>query len=585
MLIGIGAAAVVILLILIVLLVTMLGHEEEDDGKILPNVFAAGVNLGGMTSEQAKAELQAQTADTYGVLDMTISILDSTFTLSPSDTGASLDIDAVVKAAYNYGRTGSKSEQQRAREQAQNSSYTISILPYLNLNTDYIQSAINALGQQFSTSLKQTTYTLDGTRPALEQETYDTSVTHQTLVIHLGTAEYGLKTAELYEQILDAYEINLFSVTAQCSIITPDPLDLEALYINAGCIAPVNADFDVDTYEVTPHVYGYGFTMDQLKTAVESAKYGDEILLELRFIQPDITSDFYTKDMFQDVLGTFSTPLTTDMAWNTNLRLAASLLNGTIIKRDEVFSFNDIVGEPTEKRGFAYANKYLGKSYQSVLGGGLCQAASTIYYCALMADLEILERSNHSYAVDYIQAGFDAEILYGLIDLKFTNNTENAIRIDAQIKNDELRITILGSDTRTYQSELSYVVDQTYVPETVYNTMYEFNIGGYTEGTILSEGIVGYKISTYITRLDKESGSVLEEVLVTTTYYAKRDKVVVDIYEPPIIDPDPTDPSDPVDPSDPTDPSDPSVPDETDPSQPSEATEPQDPTESTDTTE
>ena len=595
-LIGVCIAAVVVLLIMIAVLVSMLTKPEQDDGRILNNVFAAGVDLSGMTKEEAKKELKAQTGSTYSVLDMTISILDNTYTLSPSKTGASLDVDAVVEAAYNYGRTGSKADREQAQKLSQTTAYTISVLPYLNLDTKYIQSFITDLGNQYATTLKQSSYSLEGIRPNMEQEIYDITIPYQTLTIQMGTAEYGLNTATLYEQVMDAYEINLFDVTAQCTVLAPDALDPEILYAYAGCLPFVNAELDPETYTVTPHVYGYGFTMEQLKTTLETAKYGQTITLELHFLEPEIMSDWYTKDMFQDTLATFSTPLSDDPAWNENLRLAAKRLNGTILKIGDTFSFNDVVGEPTEKDGFQYAGKYVGKSFQSVLGGGTCQAASTIYYCALMADLQIVERSSHSYAVSYIQAGFDAEIIPGLMDLKFTNTTENAIRIDVTVTDTELCVTILGSDTRAYSTMLSYGIDQIYVPGTVYNTMYEFNVGGYTDGTVLSEGITGYKISTYITRIDKltglpmvdeMTGLPLPDSLIATTYYAKRDQVVVDIYEPPVIDPtlptdptvptDPSVPTDPVIPTDPVTPTDPTIP--TVPTVPTEPTTPTVPTE------
>ena len=83
----------------IILLLSMLNGGDKDDGKILSNVYAAGVNLGGLTPEEAKTKLHDATDNTYGVLDMNVSILDTTIALSPDKTGASLDIDAVVEAA------------------------------------------------------------------------------------------------------------------------------------------------------------------------------------------------------------------------------------------------------------------------------------------------------------------------------------------------------------------------------------------------------------------------------------------------------------------------------------------------------
>ena len=577
-----GAAAAIVLLSIIILLLSMLNGGDKDDGKILSNVYAAGVNLGGLTPEEAKTKLHDATDNTYGVLDMNVSILDTTIALSPDKTGASLDIDAVVEAAYNYGRTGSKAEQDRIRQQAQTQSYTISVLEHLNLDKDYIRNAITELGEQYSTILTQTTYTITGERPSMTQEEYDTETVYQVLTIQLGTPEYGLNINTLYQQVLDAYEINLFQVTARCTMVAPEELDLELLY-KTYCVPYSNADINPDTYEVIEEVYGYGFTMEALTEAVEKANYGDPIVLEMKFIEPEILSEFYSKEMYQDVLGTFTTPVEGSLNWISNVKKACEMLNGTIVKIGDTFSFNDLIGEPTEESDFLPAWKYVGLSHREVIGGGICQVASTLYSCALISDLEIVERTGHSYVVDYISAGSDAEIYYGIFDLKFTNTTENVIRIDAAVVKDQLTITIMGTDTRDYTVEIRHEIDQTYDPETVIHTMIKDNASGYMDGDLIRPGITGYKISTYLVKFAKptldEDGKVissnikydedgipipLEEILVGTSYYAKQDRIVVDIYEPP-VDPDPTDP----DVTDPSEPSGPSEPGETEPVEPS----------------
>ncbi len=577
------ATVITLVIILLLLLIAVLAvaimalyTPDEDDGLIVNNIYAAGVNLGGLTPEEARAKLKNSTDHTYSKLDMTVSVLDTTLKLSPADTGAQLDVDGVIEAAYNYGRTGSRTEQQRARLQAQNNGYTISILPYLDLNTDYIHSALNELGLQYSSMLSESSYRLVGLRPALSQEVYDTTVAYQTLIIQLGTAEYNLNTTTLYQQIMDAYEINIFQVTGECTVLAPESLDYEAIYEYCHCVAPVNAQFNTDTYEVTKEVYGYGFSIEDVKAAVEAAEYGQEISIPLTFLEPDITSEFYSGDMFQHVLSTYGTPTSTDNSWNVNMRLACELLDGTIIRAGEEFSFNSIVGEPTSRRGFQSTGVYLGKAYRQLIGGGLCQVASTLYYCALMAELEISEHHAHSYVTDYIAAGFDAEVYYnGDMDLRFRNNTDKPLRINAEVYNGEIRITLIGTDTREYIHELNVVINQTFNPEIVYNTMLENNPQGYVEGDVLRAGITGYTLSTYSIHYDMETGEVLEERLLAEFYYAKQDQVSVQIYQPPVeVPPDSTDPTNP-------DPTDPSNPDPTDPSDP----DPTDPTGSTDSVE
>ena len=160
--------------------------------------------------EEAKNALKEATSSTYTMLDMTIQVLNTTVTLSPADTGARLDINGVVQEAMNYGRTGSRAEQQQAQKLALYSSHTISILPYLNLDTDYIAKAVDDLGKQFSTRLANGYINVAGEAPSMNQETYDPEVTYQTLYVFVGTAEYELDIDELYDQVLEAYNINLF---------------------------------------------------------------------------------------------------------------------------------------------------------------------------------------------------------------------------------------------------------------------------------------------------------------------------------------------------------------------------------------
>lgn len=527
---SLGAVAAVLLITVIIVLVATIG-SPKDDGKIMNNVFAAGVNLSGKTVEEAKAALHAATDNTYSQLDMTIQVLDTTITLPAAETGAKLDVDAVVEAAYDYGRG----------TEAQSGTHTVSILPYLKLDTGYIQEAVSKLGKKYSTTLSQTTYTVEGTRPAAnpDPEKVDTSKTYQTLIIQIGTAEYGLNTDRLYEQIMDAYNIGLFQVAGECSVVAPGELDCEALYSEV-CIDPVDATIDPTTYKITPEVYGYGIALDELKAKVAEAAYGSTLSIPLRYIEPDITSKVISKDLFKDILGSFLTNTSDNADFNTNLALACKALNGTIIKSGAEFSFNSTIGAPTTNKGYKSVSIYVGKSLTSVVGGGLSQVASTLYNCALAADLPIIERHAHSYAPSFITAGLDAQVYYGQLDLRFKNNTEQPIRIEASIENGALQISLIGTDTKTYTVDITTRVTNTKNPGKEYITLSASNAGGYEDGDVLSQGITGYTVKTYKIKYN-QSGRKLSEDVISEVSYAKRNTVVVRIEEPET--PDITEPS------------------------------------------
>lgn len=148
------------------------------------------------------------------------------------------------------------------------------------------------------------------------------------------------------------------------------------------------------------------------------------------------------QELKEEIIATFSTSIyDKDENRVSNITLANSKLNGTIIKTGEEFSFNNTIGPMDETQGFKKALGFdsTGKKIQ-ISGGGLCQISSTIYNAALIANLEITERHPHSRRVYYVPQDKDATIVYGSLDFKFINNTGNDIKIEST--NDSTTVTV-----------------------------------------------------------------------------------------------------------------------------------------------
>ena len=79
-----------------------------------------------------------------------------------------------------------------------------------------------------------------------------------------------------------------------------------------------------------------------------------------------------------------------------NIELAAETINGKVLSPGEKFSFNNIVGNTTAAKGYLLAGAYSAGELVENYGGGICQVSSTIYNAVLYANLEIVERYNHS---------------------------------------------------------------------------------------------------------------------------------------------------------------------------------------------
>ncbi len=139
-----------------------------------------------------------------------------------------------------------------------------------------------------------------------------------------------------------------------------------------------------------------------------------------------------------------------------NVGLTAKKINNTIIKPGEEFSFNKTLGEVSSRTGFKPA--YVIKSGQTVLGdgGGVCQVSTTLFRALLDGGLQITKRKPHSYRVSYYelnsQAGFDATVFAGDVDLRFKNDTDHHVLIHTQVDepNLYLRVELYGtSDGRS----------------------------------------------------------------------------------------------------------------------------------------
>jgi len=132
-----------------------------------------------------------------------------------------------------------------------------------------------------------------------------------------------------------------------------------------------------------------------------------------------------------------------------NLRLAASKLDGVVIPRGEVFSFNRALGPVSEETGFREGLVILGDRTEKGVGGGVCQVSSTVFRAAFFAGLPIVERHPHSYQLRYYRpAGLDATVYGPWVDLKFRNDTPGDLLMRTFVRGTKLIVRLFGTKDR-----------------------------------------------------------------------------------------------------------------------------------------
>ncbi|BDI32761.1 hypothetical protein CCAX7_48120 [Capsulimonas corticalis] len=144
-------------------------------------------------------------------------------------------------------------------------------------------------------------------------------------------------------------------------------------------------------------------------------------------------------------LGSFDIPLRSDPAERENILLSAQAIDNRTVAPGQVFSFNDVVGERTEERGFQDGWMFEQGKLVRGTGGGICLVATGIYNAALLAGLGVVERHPHSGYVRYAPAGCDASVVYGLKDLQFRNTTSSPILLHVDYQTDKLGVQIFGT--------------------------------------------------------------------------------------------------------------------------------------------
>ncbi len=163
----------------------------------------------------------------------------------------------------------------------------------------------------------------------------------------------------------------------------------------------------------------------------------------------------------KDLLGTYSTRFSvgsSSYSRNKNIENGAKLLNGITLCQGETMSVNSFLEPWTRDNGWHEGGTYVNGRVENSLGGGICQVSTTLYNAALNAELEIVERFNHSMSVDYVPLSMDAALAGTWKDLKLKNNTNTPVYIEAIYDSTgKIIFNIYGEETRPANRRVEYV--------------------------------------------------------------------------------------------------------------------------------
>lgn len=288
---------------------------------------------------------------------------------------------------------------------------------------------------------------------------------------------------------------------------------------------------------------GYGIDVQATKKLVHDAlnqqQYQTVIEPQITVVQPSITIE--DVKAHTTCIGTYATTYdykgTADdteeqrevMIPNRafNVKKTVDAINNQVVKPGETWSFNDVVGDRTEKNGWKLANGILGGDrFTKQFGGGVCQVSTTLYNALLECypSIKIVERRKHTIPSTYVDKGLDATVDTNHIDFRFKNTSDYPLYIFSYItrnkrsssRKNDVNVAIYGEALPTgvtYQTRTE-LIEETLPGEPVIVEDRKMYVG---EETITAEARSRYVINVYIERY--ENGSVVGSELMYMDVY------------------------------------------------------------------
>jgi vancomycin resistance protein YoaR len=286
-------------------------------------------------------------------------------------------------------------------------------------------------------------------------------------------------------------------------------------------VSPVNAKMSRDNgqFYFVEGQQGKKLDIEKMQSEIkEKLLNGTSGVVEASFIpiEPDFNAESLKNST--DLLASYRSPYTSGTApRNINIANASSKINGVVVYPGEIFSINYHFGEMSTRNGYAYAPVIVRGQFVDGIGGGICQVSTAMYNAVKLAELEVVERRNHSMKVGYAAGGFDAAVAGDFIDFKFKNNTDYPVYIESFVTNTHVVVNIYGNEMRPANRSIRFEnsLIETIEPEPEKITENQLAQEGYREVVVRARN--GYRYNVY--KIVTVDGVDIERALFSTSFY------------------------------------------------------------------
>lgn len=515
----IGASIIILIAVLVVVLVfsTIFALIQSTKNTIAKGVRINGIDISGLTYDEAKEKLN-EAFKTVMDVEIELNYKEYNYKIKSDDIELYYNFKKELDEAYSIGRKGNILE----------CNYKLIDTAFIgkdfNVDYQYKDEAIDSIVDEISTNV-----------PGLVTQ-YSYYIDEDELIINPGVDGIQVEREKLKENIISNIKnrnpleiIKNFKnekIEIPCSEVTAAPIDIDKIYSEVHT-DPENAYFieatETEKAKIFADVDGIDFAISIDEAKEKLKEDSTEYVIPLSRQKAEITINDIGLEAFPNKLQEFSTRYdASNWGRSENLKIATSKIDGTVLMPGQQFSFNGVVGERTVQAGYKNAAIFEGDQVVDGLAGGICQVSSTLYNVALLANLQIDERYNHSFKTSYLEFGRDATVVYGIKDFKFTNTRSYPIKIEGSAENGVMSFAIYGiEEDEEYKINIIPVVTSS-IPYTTQTTVnYSLAPGAVR---VIQGGSSGARVTTY-----KEmilNGAVVSKEAITNDTYKAMSRVV-----------------------------------------------------------
>ncbi len=492
--------------ILLLLAIGLFAFRALYSDRIYPAVVVGDVNVGGMTPVQAQAALVDRTTQ-LETGTISFSYGDKVWTPTLTEIGATVNLQSSLAEAQALGRSGDALDRLSFTREILRDDQVVPL--EITLNPQVLNAWFDKVDQDIDEFAVNAAVVVNGSEITISPDAEGVIVDREAATAQIMAALDNLDPVNgAIPTMVDVPEIKADDLNAvkdqvQAAISTPIQVTFEnqswtidgetlAKYASAETVMengqpvaklsldtetlaadlrsefgpkvnrkPVNArvGWDGGLVSLEDSVTGIEIRSTAFAQAIEESFLSGHEKVEVPVVEvrPTIDSENLGALGIKELLGRGDS-LFYNGTWarNENIRVATSLLNGTLVPPGGTFSFNAAIGEITEDKGYQVASVVVAEQVGKDIGGGVCQVSTTVFRAALMAGMPIGEWHPHTYRLPGYEganwpAGFDASILqmgddpqyWG--DFTFENYTDSWLLVESWTSGESMVVNIYGT--------------------------------------------------------------------------------------------------------------------------------------------